>query len=60
MKKLHADVFVMSALDDIAWLFNIRGNDVDYNPVVIAYALIDEDSAQLFIAPEKINAKTKQ
>lgn len=60
MKKLHADVFVMSALDDIAWLFNIRGNDVDYNPVVIAYALIDEDSAQLFIAPEKINDKTKQ
>ena len=60
MKKLHADVFVMSALDDIACLFNIRGNDVDYNPVVIAYALIDEDSAQLFIAPEKINDKTKQ
>ncbi len=44
MKKLHADVFVMSALDDIAWLFNIRGNDVDYNPVVIAYALVDENS----------------
>ncbi len=60
MKKLHADVFVMSALDDIAWLFNIRGNDVDYNPVVIAYALVDEDSATLFIASEKITDKTKQ
>ena len=36
MKKAYADVFVISALDDIAWLFNIRGNDVDYNPVVIA------------------------
>ncbi|MFV0391168.1 MAG: aminopeptidase P family protein [Paludibacteraceae bacterium] len=54
MKKLHADVFVMSALDEIAWLFNIRGNDVEYNPVVIAYALVDEKSASLFITPEKV------
>lgn len=60
MKKLHADVFVMSALDDIAWLFNIRGNDVDYNPVVIAYALVDEKSATLFIAPEKITESTQK
>ncbi len=60
MKKLHADVFVMSALDDIAWLFNIRGNDVDYNPVVIAYALVDDKSANLFIAPEKITNETKK
>lgn len=60
MKKLNADVFVMSALDDIAWLFNIRGNDVDYNPVVIAYALVDENSATLFIAPEKITEKSKE
>ncbi len=60
MKKLHADVFVLSALDDIAWLFNIRGNDVDYNPVVIAYALVDEKSATLYIASEKITEKTKE
>lgn len=60
MQKLHADVFVMSALDDIAWLFNIRGNDVDYNPVVIAYALVDEKTATLFIAPEKITEATQK
>ena len=53
MKKQRAQVCAFSALDDIAWLFNIRGNDVDYNPVVIAYALVDEESATLFIAPEK-------
>ena len=58
MKKAHADVFVISALDDIAWLFNIRGNDVDYNPVVIAYALIEMEKATLFIAPEKLTAET--
>ena len=59
LKKARANVFVMSALDDIAWLFNIRGNDVDYNPVVIAYALVEEDKATLFIAPEKLTTETR-
>jgi Xaa-Pro aminopeptidase len=58
LKKAHADVFVMSALDDIAWLFNLRGNDVDYNPVVIAYALIEKDKATLFVALEKLTDET--
>ena len=58
MNKLRADVFVLSALDDIAWLFNIRGNDVNYNPVTIVYALVNENSATLFIAPEKMTEKT--
>lgn len=60
MKKSKADVFIVSALDDIAWLFNIRGNDVDYNPVVIAYALVEADKATLFIANEKLTPETKQ
>jgi len=58
MKKAFADVFVISALDDIAWLFNIRGNDVDYNPVVISYSLVETDKATLFIAPEKLTPET--
>jgi len=58
MKKAYADVFVISALDDIAWLFNIRGKDVDYNPVVIAYALVETDKVTLFIAPEKLTPDT--
>lgn len=59
MKKARAEIFVMSALDDIAWLFNIRGNDVAYNPVVIAYALVEEEKATLFIAPEKLTPDTR-
>ena len=58
MLKVHADIFVISALDDIAWLFNIRGNDVDYNPVVIAYALVESNKATLFVAPEKLTPET--
>ena len=60
MIKNHADVFVISALDDIAWLFNIRSNDVDYNPVVIAYALVENENVTLFIAPEKLTVETRE
>lgn len=58
MKKAFADVCVISALDDIAWLFNIRGNDVAYNPVVIAYALVENNKATLYISPEKLTTET--
>lgn len=54
MKKLRTDVFILSALDDIAWLFNIRGTDIAYNPLTIAYAMVDEEKATLFIDPKKI------
>lgn len=60
LRKLHADVFIISALDDIAWLFNIRGNDVSYNPVTIAYALVDQQNATLFIDPAKITPESKK
>jgi Xaa-Pro aminopeptidase len=53
MKKMSADVIILSMLDEIAWLFNIRGNDVNYNPVAISYAVVELDKATLFIAPEK-------
>ena len=54
MTKHKSDVYVLSSLDDIAWLFNIRGADVDFNPVVIAYATITLHTATLFVASEKI------
>ena len=59
LKKVRANAFIMSALDDIAWLFNIRGNDVSYNPVVIAYALVEEEKATLFIENKKLTSETK-
>jgi len=60
LAKANADLMVLSALDDIAWLYNIRGNDVDYNPVVIAYSFVSKDNALLFIENEKITPETKQ
>jgi Xaa-Pro aminopeptidase len=55
--KLHqagADCLVLCALDEIAWTFNIRGNDVIYNPVAVSYAFVSEDETVLFISPEKL------
>ena len=49
MKKAHASVHVLTSLDDIAWLLNIRGNDILYNPVVLSYALVTMDQLYLFV-----------
>ncbi|KAI9294101.1 Creatinase/aminopeptidase [Neoconidiobolus thromboides FSU 785] len=51
---------VISALDEIAWLFNLRGSDIIYNPVFFAYATITHDEVTLYIHKEQINDKIKQ
>lgn len=48
MREKGADVFILSTLDEIAWLLNIRGNDVAYNPVVLAYLAITAENIYLF------------
>uniref|UniRef100_T1DMF3 Xaa-Pro aminopeptidase 1 n=1 Tax=Crotalus horridus TaxID=35024 RepID=T1DMF3_CROHD len=49
MAERKALWFVVTALDDVAWLFNLRGSDVEYNPVFFAYAIIGIDTIRLFI-----------
>ncbi|WP_276091125.1 aminopeptidase P family protein [Pedobacter sp. JY14-1] len=55
-----ADQHLVSSLDDLAWLFNIRGGDVAYNPVVLGFALISQDHAKLFIAEGKLSDTDKE
>ena len=55
MKKEGADVHVISSLDDIAWLYNLRGKDIPYNPVFYAYTVIEPDRALLFAKPYAID-----
>lgn len=57
--KSNAEYHLVSSLDDIAWLFNIRGKDVNYNPVVLGFALINQDHAKLFINPAKLTDEEK-
>jgi Xaa-Pro aminopeptidase len=54
IKEEQADYYFLTQLDDIAWLLNLRGHDVTFNPVFIAYLSIEKEKAVLFIAPEKI------
>lgn len=44
-----SEYMLVSALDEIAWLLNVRGSDIDYNPVVFSYLLVGRDSAQWFV-----------
>ena len=57
-RGLHSTV--ISQLDDIAWLFNLRGDEIQYEPVFAAYSYIELDDAHLFIDQSKINAEVRQ
>ncbi len=59
MSTLGTEGFVLSSLDDIAWLYNIRGNDILYNPVVLSYSYITSDNSYLFISPEAVSEEQK-
>lgn len=55
MDEEGMDYYLIASLDDIAWLYNIRGRDVENNPVNISYTLISKDRATLFIDEEKLD-----
>lgn len=57
MKELGADNYLLASLDDIAWLLNIRGNDIPYNPVVVSFFLMDKEDAYLFVDEKKISSE---
>ncbi len=59
IKESGADALLLSALDDIAWLFNIRGKDVNFNPMTYAYAYIDDNRSILFVKSKKLNEENK-
>lgn len=60
LNKKDADYFLLGSLDDIAWLYNIRGRDVSNNPVVISYALVTKDKAYLFVDGDKIDKEVEE
>ncbi|MFA9375718.1 MAG: aminopeptidase P family protein [Lachnotalea sp.] len=49
LDKENVDLHIITSLDDIAWLFNIRGNDVESNPVILSYAIITSNEAIIFL-----------
>ncbi|WP_293782760.1 aminopeptidase P family protein [uncultured Pedobacter sp.] len=60
LKNNSAGYHFISSLDDIAWLFNLRGQDVDYNPVTLSFALITPEEVKLFIDKQKLSQTAVQ
>jgi Xaa-Pro aminopeptidase len=61
LKEQGADAAVLSALDSIAWTFNVRGEDVEHTPVALSFALVNDDgTADLFVAGEKLGDEVRQ
>ncbi|MFV0536141.1 MAG: aminopeptidase P family protein [Dysgonomonas sp.] len=60
VEKVGAESLLVASLDTIAWIFNIRGNDVKCNPVAVSYAYISKKETVLFIDPKKLTAETTE
>ncbi len=59
MKKAGADVHVIAALDDVCWITNLRGDDVDFFRLLLSYAVITMDEMKLYIDERKLNDDMK-
>ena len=59
LQERSADWHFIATLDDIAWLFNLRGGDVSFNPVFVSFALINQQQATLFVALSKVDASLR-
>ncbi|GAA93903.1 uncharacterized protein L969DRAFT_84646 [Mixia osmundae IAM 14324] len=59
LEKRKADALVVSMLDEVAWLFNLRGSDIPYNPVFFAYALVTPSEVSLFVDADKVPEEVK-
>lgn len=55
----HAQGMLVTMLDEIAWLLNLRGDDVEYNPVFVSYLLLTDEDVTLFIRPQKLTAEVR-
>lgn len=54
IKAAGAGALIATMLDEVAWLFNLRGNDVSFNPVFVSYGLVTPEAAYLFVEPSKV------
>ena len=59
MKESKTDVHILSSIDDIAWLLNIRGNDIVYNPVVLSYVIVKETEVLFYVQEEAISEEIR-
>jgi len=54
LRERNCDAILLTSLDDIAWMLNLRGSDIDYNPLVISYLLLSSDNLVWFVLKDKV------
>ena len=59
MKEQKADILLLTGLDDIGWMLNIRGRDVEYFPLLLSYAVVKTNEVELYVDEEKLDADIK-
>jgi Xaa-Pro aminopeptidase len=59
LKKVGAEMQIITALDDLAWMLNLRGSDVEFNPVFVAYAIVSDSKTILFVTETKVSPELK-
>ena len=60
LKEKNVDYNIISSLDDIAWIYNFRGDDVQHNPVALSFTVISEKKANLYINENKLNKEAEK
>ncbi|WP_029471183.1 aminopeptidase P family protein [Blautia producta] len=59
MRENRADIHLLSSLDDIAWLLNIRGNDIECNPVILSYVILTEKDVFFYVQEEAVSLEIR-
>ncbi|WRT63566.1 uncharacterized protein IL334_000471 [Kwoniella shivajii] len=60
LKKIGSPGMVIAGLDEVAWLFNLRGSDIPYNPVFFGYAILTKDDCTLFVSPTSLTDSVRR
>ena len=55
MKESGADVHIIASLDDTCWLLNVRGDDIDFFPLMLSYSIVTMDSMELYVDERKLD-----
>ncbi|HJB86569.1 MAG TPA: aminopeptidase P family N-terminal domain-containing protein [Candidatus Dorea faecigallinarum] len=55
MKEAGADIHIIASLDDTCWLLNVRGDDIDFFPLLLSYSIVTMDSVELYVDERKLN-----
>ena len=58
--KNHADKLILTSLDEIAWMLNLRGSDIECNPVFFSYIILDAEKVDLFVLPDVISKELEE